>query len=174
MHTAHALNHHKRMLLMQGTEGSYDGRHPHGRPFRSCCRERCHWKSKDIGTNFSHRIMASGRSSQPRSIRLSLGRSRDPCLNRLHDAYIDPPLSQTHHERRADERFSDTRIGRGDKDPSQAGIARYLFGSSHSLESSRLQKLCWPARTLMVRTSKKTEEPLRRMLKKFFQQGRSE
>src|SRR6267378_2517348 len=140
MHSAHTFHYHNRMLLTQGTEGSHDGRHSHGRPFHSRGKERRHWKSKDIGRNFCHRVMASSRSSQSRFIRLSLGRSRDPCLNRLHDTYIDSPLTQTHHERRRDECFPDPRIGRGDKDPSRAGIASWLFASSHSVGFSSSRK----------------------------------
>jgi len=133
MHAADSFHHHKRMLLMQGTEGSYDGRHSHGRPFRSCSRERRHGESKDIGTDFCDRIMASSRSSQPCSITLSIGRSRDPCLNRLHDAYIDSPLSQTQHERGGDKCLSDARIGSSDKYPSWVGIVSLPFGSLHKI-----------------------------------------
>src|SRR6267143_4821250 len=154
MHSAHTFHYHNRMLLTQGTEGSPDGRHSHGRPFRSRGKERRHWKSKDIGRNFCHRVMASSRSSQSRFIRLSLGRSRDPCLNRLHDTYIDSPLTQTYHERRRDECFPDPRIGRGDKDPSRAGIANLLFASSHRLVSSGLNKTMLVRENFYVRHDK--------------------
>src|SRR6266481_2419512 len=105
MHTTDSFYHHKIVLLTQDTEGSYDGRHSHGRPYGSCSRKRCYGESKDIGTDFCHRIMAFSHFSQSRSIRLSLGRSRDPCFNRLHDAHIDPPLTQTHDKRSGDECF---------------------------------------------------------------------
>jgi hypothetical protein len=75
MYTPNSFYRHKRMFLAQGMEGLHDGRHSHGRPFRSRGRKRRHWKPKDIGTDFCHPIMASSRSSQPCSIRLRLGRS---------------------------------------------------------------------------------------------------
>ncbi len=153
MHTTDSFYHHKIVLLTQDTEGSHDGRHSHGRPYGSCSRKRCYGESKDIGTDFCHRIMAFSHFSQSRSIRLSLGRSRDPCFNRLHDAHIDPPLTQTHDKRSGDECFPDARIGRSDKNPSRAGIVSASFGSSHSLGASGLQKnYCG--------TSRKTEQPL--------------
>ena len=153
MDTTDSFYHHKIVLLTQDTECSYDGRHSHGRPYGSCSRKRCYGESKDIGTDFCHRIMALSHFSQSRSIRLSLGRSRDPCFNWLHDAHIDPPLTQTHDERSGNECFPDARIGRGDKNPSRAGIVSVSFGSSHSLGSSGLQKS-------YCGTSRKTDQPL--------------
>src|SRR5207249_10870915 len=75
------------------------------------------------------------------------------CFNWLHDAHIDPPLTQTHDKRSGDECFPDARIGRGDKNPSRARIVGVSSGSSHRLGSSGLQKnYCG--------TSRKTEQPL--------------
>ena len=140
MHASHTLHHHKRMPLTKGTEGSHNGRHSHGRSLRSRGRERRHWKSKNIGTDFCHRIMAPSRSSQSRSIRLSLGRSRDPCLNRFHDSHIDSPLTQTPHERRRDECFPNPGIGPRDKNPSRTRIVSMSFNFLHSVDFSRSRK----------------------------------
>jgi len=140
MNASHTFHHHQRMLLTEGTESSHDGRHSHGRPFRSRGRKRRHGESKDIGRNFSHRIMASSRSSQSHSISLSLGRSRDPCLNRLHDADINPPLNQVYYKRRGDECLPHARISSGDKNPSRARIVSPSFSYSHSVGFSRSRK----------------------------------
>ena len=159
MNASHTFHHHQRMLLTEGTESSHDGRHSYGRPFRLRGRERRHWKSKNIGRNFCHRFMASSRSSQSHSISLSLGRSRDPCLNRLHDADINPPLNQVYYKRRGDECFSNACIGPSDKNPSRARIVSSSFSHSHSVDFSRSRK------TLLIYSC--------RMIQKTVKQGRS-
>ena len=131
MQTACSFHDQQIVLPAQSTKGLQDGRDPDRPSFFPRGRERRHREPEDIGTDLCYRIMIARRLPQASAIGLSLGRSCNPGLNRLHHADVDSPLPQMRHQGSSHKRFSNARIGRSDEDPSRARLARCGCSSSH-------------------------------------------